>query len=162
MAEVKLILKKIPNKLTEKSLLSVLDKAIKDQYYDLQFVKPTHIYDTKNNNLCFLTVKDIDTRLQLVKFLEEFDFISNKGVKQKLKLDVCIIQQSKSEEALIDDELIDNSYENLLHFKKFKEFFENGEIVKFKQNEGKCKLNLLLFLLKINFFTYINFLKYMY
>lgn len=138
MAEVKLIIKKIPNKLTEEGLIDVLNKTIKGEFQNLNYVKPAHKYDSKNNNICFLSVKDMETRLKLMKFLDEFEFISNKGFKHKLKLDTCIVQQLSSDEPTIDDSEIEGSYKNLAHFKKFKEMFEDSNIVGFKQEEGKC------------------------
>lgn len=139
MAEVKLLIKKIPNKVTLEKLEEILDKSIKYEYHNLHYVKPSYKYDSKNNNICFITVKDMDTRLKLMRFLDDFEFINNRGQKHKLTIDTCIVQQLKEEEVTVDDTEIEGTYSDLLHFKKFKEMFERDEIVKFKQDEGKCK-----------------------
>lgn len=135
MEEIKLVIKKIPTKFLEKDIKDILNNCIKGDYYNFQYVKPSHKYDFKNNNICFLTVKNLDTRLKLTKFLEEFDIINKKGTKHHLEVGISVIQ-TPSEVPIIPDNEINNTYEGLLHFQKFKEHFEADDLIKFKMTEG--------------------------
>lgn len=137
--EIKLVIKKIPTGFSELDIISILDKAIKNNYYNLHYVKPCHVYDLKYNNLCFISIKNLDTRLKLEEFIDEYEIISKKGLKHKLELDLCIIQP-KYEAPLINDINIHNNYKDLLHFQKFKEAFELDDILNFKENQDKCNL----------------------
>ena len=131
MTDVKLIISKIPDSLNEANIKEILDKCIKDRYTSLKFVKPSHQYSSKFNNLCFLTVKDLDTRLGLMKYLSEFDLILRGGGKHKLCIETCIVQQIKDDVEEVEDS-IEATYSQLEHFKEFKECFEKGEIIGFK------------------------------
>lgn len=125
MEELKLVIKKIPNKMTEVEIKEILGKCVKGEYFDFQYVKPSHKYDTKSNNLCFLSVKNLEAQVKLSDFLETYEIITKKGLKQKLYLDKCVMQHQRLEEPSIDDSKINNTYFSLLHFQKFKEAFES-------------------------------------
>ena len=135
MEEIKLVIKKIPTKFLEKDIRDILNNCIKGDYYNFQYVKPSHKYDFKNNNICFLTVKNLDTRLKLTKFLDEFEIINKKGTKHHLEVGISVIQ-TPSEIPVIADIEINNTYDSLLHFQKFKEHFEADDLIKFKMAEG--------------------------
>lgn len=142
MNEVKLVISNIPDSLNEKNIRDILDKVIAKQYSGLNFIKPSHKYNQKNNCICTFTVNSYEARLELIKFLQTYELITTKGSKQKLKVDTCILQQLKVDEVF--DE-VENSYMNLEYFKDFKKCFEEGNLLDFKEkeNNSKCK-NLIL------------------
>jgi hypothetical protein len=136
--ELRLVIKKIPTKLTEYEMKDILNKAIKGEYFNVQYVKPAHKYFLKHNNLCFVSIKTMDARIKLEEFLLNYELINKEGVKHKLELDLCIIPP-KVDPPIIQDSKINNTYSDLIHFQKFKEAFEADDLVKFKQEESKCK-----------------------
>lgn len=133
MEEIKLVLNKIPNNLTETEIKSILDKSIKSQYTDFQYIKPSHKYSPNYNNYAFLTVNNMETRIKLIDFLEQYEIITKNGKKHHLGLDICVMQLP-NEKGTLNDDKINNTYKDLNHFKKFKEAFEKDELVKFKQD----------------------------
>lgn len=139
MSEIRLVIKKIPNILNEGQFREILDRNFKDQYFDFNYIKLNHKYDTKNNTMCILSVNSLDVRKSLMEFLDNFEMISKKGQKIKLILEPCLVQQKpESKEAIkdpIEGSIIENEY-----FLKFKEAFEKDDLVLFKQDEKKCKL----------------------
>lgn len=136
--ELRIVIKKIPTKMTESEMTSILNKSIKGEYFNFQYVKPPYKYDIKNNNLCFITIKSIDTRIKLEDFLASYEIINKKGQKQKLECDLCLIQP-KSDIPVIDDSKINNTFADLDHFKQFKEAFQADDLLKFKLDQTQCK-----------------------
>lgn len=134
MEELKLVIKKIPNKMTEVEIKDILSRCVNGEYFNFQYVKPSHKFDIKNNNICFLSVKNLEARIKLSDFLETYEIINKKGIKQKLILDTCVMQQ-RQEETIIDDSKINGTYCEILHFQKFKEAFESESksLLEFKE-----------------------------
>lgn len=146
MEELKLVIKKIPNKMTEAEIKEILSLCVKGEYFNFQYVKPSHKYDDKYNNICFLSVKNLEARIKLSEFFETYEIITKKGMKHKLFLDTCVIQQ-RQEEPNIDDSKINNTYLELSHFQKFKEAFESESksLLEFKEQKLLSKILIQLF-----------------
>ena len=100
------------------------------------------------NKICFITVNNFDVRQKMIKFINELELVSQKGVKQKLTVNDCLFQRVVK----IEQDPVNNTLDNLEHFKKFKEYLEQDKILDFKNEENNCK----------NIFNHIYILIYIY
>ena len=56
-------------------------------------------YSLKDRNkICFITVKNLEIRQKLINFINEFELVSQKGIKQKLTVNDCLFQKKYKDE----------------------------------------------------------------
>ena len=75
----------------------------------------------------------------MINFINEFELVSQKGIKQKLTVNDCLFQKKYKDE--IDP--VNNTLKDLEHFQKFKEYLEKEKILDFKNEENNCKKKIL-------------------
>ena len=85
----------------------------------------------KRNKICFLTVDNFETRQNIIDFLDTFELVDPKGIKQKLTVNDCLLQNKIKG----NEDQIENTIEDCEHFIKFKEYFEKDKLVDFKNEE---------------------------
>ena len=151
---------KIPSRLVIKNIPGDLsDEKIKETFInyfgeneikkDMLVIKLQKKYALKGRNkICFITVNNFDVRQKMIKFINELELVSQKGVKQKLTVNDCLFQRVVK----IEQDPVNNTLDNLEHFKKFKEYLEQDKILDFKNEENNCK----------NIFNHIYNLIYIY
>ena len=147
----RLVIKDIPATLSDEKILEIFTKNFDENEIkkDMIVIKLQKKYSLKDRNkICFITVKNLEIRQKLINFINEFELVSQKGIKQKLTVNDCLFQKKyKHEEDPVNDTLKD-----LEHFQKFKEYLEKDKILDFKNEENKCKKNILL-ILKIYYYS---------
>jgi len=143
----RLVIKDIPSTLSDEKILEIFTKNFEENEIkkDMIVIKLQKKYSLKDRNkICFLTVKNLEVRQKVINFINEFELVSQKGVKQKLTVNDCLFQKKyKDEEDPVNDTLKD-----LEHFQKFKEYLAKDKILDFKNEENNCK-NKLIYNLKI-------------
>jgi hypothetical protein len=137
----RLVVKNIPSLLSNDVIKGIFTKNFEnDIKEEMLIIKTEKKYSLKKRNkLCFITVNNFDVRKKLFEFINEFELADLQGIKQKLTIHDCLFQKNYK---LTPDEL-NNTLDNLDHFKKFKEYFEKDKILDFKLEEEKCKINIL-------------------
>ena len=141
----RLVIKDIPSTLSDEKILEIFTKNFEENEIkkDMIVIKLQKKYSLKDRNkICFLTVKNLEVRQKVINFINEFELVSQKGVKQKLTVNDCLFQKKyKDEEDPVNDTLKD-----LEHFQKFKEYLAKDKILDFKNEENNCKIFLIYFL----------------
>ena len=134
----RLVIKNIPSTLSDEKILEIFTKNFEENEIkkDMIVIKLQKKYSLKDRNkIIFLTVKNLEVRQKVINFINEFELVSQKGVKQKLTVNDCLFQKKyKDEEDPVNDTLKD-----LEHFQKFKEYLAKDKILDFKNEENKCK-----------------------
>ena len=147
----RLVIKNIPGELSDEKIKEIFTKNFSEDEIkpDMIVINLQKKYSLKGRNkICFITVNNFETRQKLIQFISEFELVSQKGVKQKLTVNDCLFQRNYK----IEKDPVNDTLENLEHFKKFKEYLEQDKILDFKNEENNCK--------KIfNHYKYIHFLK---
>jgi hypothetical protein len=129
----RLVIKNIPNNLNDEEIMDVLKKNFGEHIIDKILVfKLLKKYSLKKRNkICFLTVDNFETRQNIIDFLDTFELVDPKGIKQKLTVNDCLLQNKIKG----NEDQIENTIENCEHFIKFKEYFEKDKLVDFKNEE---------------------------
>jgi hypothetical protein len=129
----RLVIKNIPNNLNDEEIINILKKNFGEHIIDKILVfKLLKKYSLKKRNkICFLTVDNFETRQNIIDFLDTFELVDPKGIKQKLTVNDCLLQNKIKG----NEDQIENTIENCEHFIKFKEYFEKDKLVDFKNEE---------------------------
>ncbi len=139
----RLVIKDIPSTLSDEKILEIFTKNFEENEIkkDMIVIKLQKKYSLKERNkICFLTVNNLEVRQKVINFINEFELVSQKGIKQKLTVNDCLFQKKyKDEKDPVNDTLKD-----LEHFQKFKEYLEQDKILDFKNEEHNCKQKLLI------------------
>ena len=140
----RLVIKDIPATLSDEKILEIFTKNFDENEIknDMIIIKLQKKYSLKDRNkICFITVNNLEIRQKLINFINEFELVSQKGIKQKLTINDCLFQKKyKDEEDPVNDTLKD-----MKHFQEFKEYLEKDKILDFKNEENNCKKNIFLF-----------------
>ena len=133
----RLAIKNIPESLSDDQILDIFNKTFENHIKDKTIiVKLEKKYSMKRRNkICFCTVDNLETRQKVYDFFATFELIDPKGIKQKLTVADCLLQNRIN--GIKDD--IENSIETCEHFLKFKEYLQKEKLVEFKAEEDKCK-----------------------
>lgn len=134
----RLVIKNIPGDLSDEKIIEIFQKNFdeNDIKKDMIVIKLQKKYSLKGRNkICFITVNNFEVRQKLIKFISEFELVSQKGVKQKLTVNDCLFQRNYK----IEQDPVNNTLDNLEHFQKFKEYLEQDKILDFKNEENNCK-----------------------
>lgn len=152
----RLTLKNIPENFSNEQLLDLLDKKFESKLKDIIITNLEHKYNSKNNKICFVTAENIEMRKKVFNFFASFEMIDPRGFKQKINIVDCLYQNPPKDNIIKDsiEGTIENSKILILiykfhninnkliivsHFQKFKEYFEKGKLVDFKNEETSCK-----------------------
>ena len=129
----RLVIKNIPNNLNDEQIINIFKKNFGEHIIDKILVfKLLKKYSLKKRNkICFLTVDNFETRQNIIDFLDTFELVDPKGIKQKLTVNDCLLQNKIKG----NEDKIENTIENCEHFIKFKEYFEKDKLVDFKNEE---------------------------
>ena len=129
----RLVIKNIPNNLNDEQIINIFKKNFGEHIIDKILVfKLLKKYSLKKRNkICFLTVDNFETRQNIIDFLDTFELVDPKGIKQKLTVNDCLLQNKIKG----NEDQIENTIENCEHFIKFKEYFEKDKLVDFKNEE---------------------------
>ena len=142
----RLVIKDIPSTLSDEKILEIFTKNFDENEIkkDMIVIKLQKKYSLKERNkICFITVKNLEIRQKLINFINEFELVSQKGIKQKLTINDCLFQKKYKDE----EDPVNNTLKDLEHFQKFKEYFEKDKILDFKNEENNCKKNKFLILI---------------
>ena len=142
----RLVIKDIPYTLSDEKILEIFTKNFDENEIkkDMIVIKLQKKYSLKERNkICFLTVNNFEVRQKVINFINEFELVSQKGIKQKLTVNDCLFQKKYKDE--IDP--VNNTLKDLEHFQKFKEYLEKDKILDFKNEENNCKKKYYLFLI---------------
>ncbi len=134
----RLVIKDIPASLSDEKIIEIFTKNFEENEIkkDMIVIKLQKKYSLKDRNkICFLTVNNFQIRQKLINFINEFELVSQKGIKQKLTVNDCLFQKKYKDE----EDPVNNTLKNLEHFEKFKEYIEKDKILDFKIEENKCK-----------------------
>ena len=134
----RLVIKDIPYTLSDEKILEIFTKNFDENEIkkDMIVIKLQKKYSLKERNkICFLTVNNFEVRQKVINFINEFELVSQKGIKQKLTVNDCLFQKKYKDE--IDP--VNNTLDSLEHFQKFKEYLEQDKILDFKNEENNCK-----------------------
>jgi len=90
----RLVIKNIPNNLNDEEIINILKKNFGEHIIDKILVfKLLKKYSLKKRNkICFLTVDNFETRQNIIDFLDTFELVDPKGIKQKLTVNDCLLQ----------------------------------------------------------------------
>ena len=141
----RLVIKDIPSTLSDKKIIEIFTKNFEENEIkkDMIIIKLQKKYSLKDRNkICFLTVNNFETRQKVINFINEFELVSQKGIKQKLTVNDCLFQKKYKDE----EDPVNNTFKDLEHFQKFKEYLEKDKILDFKNEEHNCKKKLFLIL----------------
>ena len=129
----RLVIKNIPNNLNDEQIINIFKKNFGEHIIDKILVfKLLKKYSLKKRNkICFLTVDNFETRQNIIDFLDTFELVDPKGIKQKLTVNDCLLQNKIKG----NEDQIENTIEDCEHFIKFKEYFEKDKLVDFKNEE---------------------------
>ena len=134
----RLVIKNIPGDLSDEKIIEIFQKNFdeNDIKKDMIVIKLQKKYSLKGRNkICFITVNNFEVRQKLIKFISEFELVSQKGVKQKLTVNDCLFQRNYK----IEQDPVNHTLDSLEHFQKFKEYLEQDKILDFKNEENNCK-----------------------
>ena len=134
----RLVIKNIPGDLSDEKIIEIFTKNFEenDIKKDMIVIKLQKKYALKGRNkICFITVNNFEVRQKLIQFISELELVSQKGVKQKLTVNDCLFQRNYK----IEQDPVNNTLDNIEHFKKFKEYLEQDRILDFKNEENNCK-----------------------
>ena len=128
-----LVIKNIQYNLNDEQIINIFKKNFGEHIIDKILVfKLLKKYSLKKRNkICFLTVDNFETRQNIIDFLDTFELVDPKGIKQKLTVNDCLLQNKIKG----NEDQIENTIENCEHFIKFKEYFEKDKLVDFKNEE---------------------------
>lgn len=139
----RLVIKNIPVSLSDDKIKEIFKEKFdgKDEVKDdMIVIKLEKKYSMKNRNkICLLTVDNFETRQKIIDFISKFELIDPKGIKQKLTVNDCLLQKQYRDEK----DSVMGTFEELEHFKKFKEYFEKDKIIDFKTEENKCNFYII-------------------
>ena len=138
----RLVLKNIPCSLSDNQILEIFKKNFDENIGETALIfKLEKKYATKNRNkICFFTANNLETRAKIFDFFSTFDLVDPNGIKQKLTVNDCLLQNKIKGEK----DTIENTIESCDHFKKFKEYLSKEKLVEFKSEEEKCNLTFLI------------------
>lgn len=141
---IKLIIKNIPSNLSDAQIEDIFKKNFANEIEgECLIVKLDKKYTLKRRSkVCFVTAKTFQIRDKIYEFFSTFELIDPNGIKQKLSVNDCIVQENLYVNNSKDP--IENSIENFDHFKKFQEYFEKEKLIDFKNEEDKCKKELII------------------
>ena len=134
----RLVIKNIPSELSDEKIKEIFTKNFSENEIkkDMIVIKLQKKYALKGRNkICFITVNNFEVRQKLIQFISELELVSQKGVKQKLTVNDCLFQRNYK----IEQDPVNNTIQNMEHFKKFKEYLEQDKILDFKNEENNCK-----------------------
>lgn len=135
----RLVIKDIPATLSDEKIIDIFTKNFDENEIkkDMIVIKLQKKYSLKDRNkICFLTVNNFQIRQKLINFINEFELVSQKGIKQKLTVNDCLFQKKYKDE----EDPVNNTLKDLEHFQKFKEYLEKDKILDFKNEENNCKI----------------------
>ena len=139
----RLVIKDIPSTLSDEKIIEIFTKNFEENEIkkDMIVIKLQKKYSLKERNkICFLTVNNFEIRQKVINFINEFELVSQKGIKQKLTVNDCLFQKKYKDE----EDPVNNTLKDLEHFQKFKEYLEKDRILDFKNEENNCKQKLFL------------------
>lgn len=142
----RLVIKNIPSSLSDEKIKEIFTKnfdneEIKD---DMIIIKLEKKYSLKKRNkICLITVENFEVRQKIIDFINKFELIDPKGIKQKLIVNDCLLQKKYKDE----EDPVDGTLKDLVHFQKFQEFFQKDKILEFKTEEKNCKKIIFVILL---------------
>ena len=142
----RLVIKDIPSTLSDQKIIEIFTKNFEENEIkkDMIVIKLQKKYALKERNkICFLTVNNFEIRQKLINFINEFELVSQKGIKQKLTINDCLFQKKYKDE----EDPVNNTLKDLEHFQKFKEYLEKDKILDFKIEENNCKKYYFLILI---------------
>lgn len=154
----RLVLKNIPENLSDEAIKEILNKNFEGKFKDLRICNLEHKYYSKNNKICFVTIDNLETRQKFISFFRKFDIVDPRGLKQKIIV-VDALFQNKSKDI---EDTITSSFENrkimnylVIHFQKFKEYFNEAKLIDFKNEENEC-IYIFKYLVLANLFDGLN------
>ena len=103
----RIVLKNLPENLSDEVLRDILNKNFEGKFRDLTFCNLEHKYYARNNKLCFVTIKDFETRQKFISFFSKFEIVDPRGMKQKIFV-LDALHQNKAKEM---DDNVKNSLE---------------------------------------------------
>ena len=139
----RLVIKDIPSTLSDEKIYEIFTKNFEENEIkkDMIVIKLQKKYSLKDRNkICFLTVKNLEIRQKVINFINEFELVSQKGIKQKLTVNDCLFQKKYKDE----EDPVNNTLKDLEHFQKFQEYLEKDKILDFKNEENNCKKKILI------------------
>ena len=139
----RLVIKDIPSTLSDDKIKEIFKKNFEEDEIkkDMIVIKLEKKYSLKERNkICFLTVSNFEVRQKMINFINEFELVSSKGIKQKLTVNDCLFQRKCKNE----EDPVNNTLKDLEHFQKFKEYLEKDKILDFKNEENNCKIKILI------------------
>lgn len=150
----RLIIKNIPEKISNEILLDTLKKNFENKISDISINKLKHKYNNyKNKKICLISAESLNTRKKIIDFFSTNEFIDPKGGKHKF----TVVDNLYQMPIVKSNEKIENTISSFDHFLKFKEFFEQGKPFEFKNEEEKCKKNKLKYKdININYKIFFN------
>ena len=132
----RLILKNIPCNLSNEKLEEIFSKNFSEEIEnETLIVNLDKKYSMKKRSkICFVTTKNFSIRNKIYEFFSSFELVDPNGIKQKLTVNDCIIQENGKIKDVVDP--IQNTIEDCEHFKKFKEYFEKEKMIDFKNEQN--------------------------
>lgn len=134
----RLVIKNIPSSLSDEKILEIFKKNFEENEIQNNtiIIKLEKKYSLKKRNkICMITVENFNVRQKVIDFINTFELIDPKGIKQKLTVNDCLLQRKYKDEK----DPVEGSLENMEHFQKFKEYFEKDKILEYKNEEKNCK-----------------------
>jgi len=109
----RLIIKNIPDKISNDNIMEVLKKNFENMIFDISINKLKHKYNSmKNKKICFLSTDSLNIRKKIIDFFLNFEFIDPKGLKHKFTIIDSLYQpatlksQDKANNTIDTSELI--------------------------------------------------------
>jgi hypothetical protein len=89
----RLIIKNIPDKISNESIMDILNKNFEDVIFDISINKLKHKYNNmKNKKYCILSTNSLNIRKKIIDFFYNYEFIDPKGLKYKFMVVDCLYQ----------------------------------------------------------------------
>jgi hypothetical protein len=80
----RLIIKNIPDKISNDNIMDILKKNFEDSVFDVTINKLKHKYNNmKNKKICFLSTHSLNIRKKIIDFFSNYEFVDPKGLKLK-------------------------------------------------------------------------------
>jgi len=132
----RLIIKNIPEKISNEILIETLKKNFENKIFDICINKLKHKYNNyKNKKICLISTDCLNTRKKVIDFFSTNEFVDPKGGKHKF----TVVDNLYQMPIVKTNDKIENTISTMDHFQKFKEFFEQGKPFEFKNEEENCK-----------------------
>lgn len=83
----RLIIKNIPDKISNDSIMDILKKNFEDVIFDISINKLKHKYNNmKNKKFCFVSTNTLNIRKKIIDFFHNYEFVDPKGLKYKFSV----------------------------------------------------------------------------